>query len=70
MICDCIMTFLANFNSILQISHAKTLGILGASTIVLSKDIDKYAFMCSSNFNETDVMNGIIICISQCLHNK
>ena len=30
-------------------------GILGASTIILSKDIDKYAFMCSSNFNETDV---------------
>ena len=31
-------------------------GILGASTIILSKDIDKYAFMCGSNFNETDVM--------------
>ena len=30
-------------------------GILGASTIILSKDIDKYAFMCGSNFNETDV---------------
>jgi hypothetical protein len=30
-------------------------GILGASTIILSKDINKYAFMCGSNFNETDV---------------
>ena len=30
-------------------------GILGASTIILSKDIDKYAFMCGSNFHETDV---------------
>ena len=30
-------------------------GILGASTIILSKDIDKHAFMCGSNFNETDV---------------
>ena len=29
-------------------------GILGASTIIISKDIDKYAFMCGSNFNETD----------------
>ena len=52
------MTFLANSNLILQISHAKTFkkrGILGASTIILSKDIDKYAFMCGSNFYETDV---------------
>ena len=51
------MTFLANSNLILQISHAKTFkrGILRASTIILSKDIDKYAFMCGSNFNETDV---------------
>ena len=31
-------------------------GILGASTIILSKDIDKYAFMCASSFYETDVM--------------
>ena len=31
------------------------LGTLGTSTIILSKDIDKYAFMCGSNFNETDV---------------
>ena len=30
-------------------------GILGASTIIQSKDIDKYAFMCGSNFYETDV---------------
>ena len=30
-------------------------GILGASAIILSKDIDKYAFMRCSNFNETDV---------------
>ena len=30
-------------------------GLLGASTIILSKDIDKYAFMCGSNFNETDI---------------
>ena len=35
---------------------SKTLkwGILGASTIILSKDIDKYAFMCGSNFYESD----------------
>ena len=32
-------------------------GIVGASTIILSKDIDKYAFMCGSNFYETDVRN-------------
>ena len=30
-------------------------GILGASTIIISKDIDKYAFMRSLNFYETDV---------------
>ena len=30
-------------------------GILGASTIILCNDIDKYAFMCGSNFYETDV---------------
>ena len=34
-------------------------GILGASTIILSKDIDKYAFMCGSNFYKTDVNTGI-----------
>ena len=28
-------------------------GILGASTIIISKDIDKYAFMCGSSFYET-----------------
>jgi hypothetical protein len=33
--------------------------ILGASTILLSKDIDKYAFMCGSNFNETDVIKNV-----------
>ena len=30
-------------------------GILGASTIILSKDNDKYAFMCGSNSYESDV---------------
>ena len=25
----------------------------------LSKDIDKYAFMCGSNFNETDVTKTV-----------
>ena len=30
------------------------LGILGASTIILFKNIDKYAFMCGSNFYESD----------------
>ena len=30
-------------------------GILGATTMILSKDIDKYAFMSGSNFYETDV---------------
>ena len=30
-------------------------GMLGASTIILSKDIDKYAFMYGSNFYESDV---------------
>ena len=29
--------------------------ILGASTIILSKDIDKYTSMCGSNFYETDI---------------
>ena len=29
--------------------------ILGASKLILSKDIDKYAFMCGSNFYVTDV---------------
>ena len=31
-------------------------GILGTSTKILFKDIDKYAFMCGSNFYETDVI--------------
>ena len=31
-------------------------GILGASTTILSKDIDKYAFMCGSIFYKTDVI--------------
>ena len=48
------MTFLAKSNLTLQISHAKTF-TLGVSTIILSKDINRYAFMCGSNFNETDV---------------
>ena len=34
-------------------------GILGASTIILYKDIDKYAFMCGSNFYETDVISRL-----------
>ena len=59
MICDCIVTFLANSNLMLQISHAKTFktrGIIDATTIIFSKVIDKYAFMCGSKFYETDVM--------------
>ena len=32
-------------------------GITGASTIILSKDINKYDFMCGSNFYETDVIS-------------
>ena len=42
-LCDFIMTFLANPHFILQISHAKTfkISILGAHTIVLSKNIHK-----------------------------
>ena len=49
--------FLANSNSILQIFLPRPLkwGMLGASKIIISKDIDKYAFMGGSNFNETDV---------------
>ena len=33
-------------------------GVLGASTIILSKDVGKYAFMCGSNFYESDVRMG------------
>ena len=35
-------------------------GILSASTIILSKNIDKYAFMSGSNFYETDVKSKIL----------
>ena len=31
------------------------LGKLGASTIILSKDIDNYAYKCGSNSYESDV---------------
>ena len=31
-------------------------GILAASTIILSKDIDEYALMCGSNFYEAYVI--------------
>ena len=53
------MTFLANSNIILQILMPRPLkrGILGASTIfpVLGwTAIDKYAYMCGSNFYESD----------------
>ena len=42
-LCDFIMTFLANPHFILQISHTKTFkwSILGANTIILSKNIHK-----------------------------
>ena len=30
-------------------------GIIDASTIILSKGINTYAFMCGSNFYESDV---------------
>ena len=33
-------------------------GTLDKSTIILSKDIDKYAFMSGSNINETDFNFG------------
>ena len=36
-------------------NYSREYGILGASTIILSKDIDKYAFICGSNFYETDL---------------
>ena len=32
-------------------------GIKGASTIILSKDIDKYAIMCDSDFYESDIIS-------------
>ena len=31
-------------------------GMIDASTIILSKDMNKYAFMCGSNFYESDVI--------------
>ena len=37
-------------------------GILGARTIILSKDIDKYAFMCGSNLYESDVIYWKSVC--------
>ena len=55
MICDCIMTFLANLIWQFLMTIPLKRGALGASTIILSKDINKYAFMCDSNFNETEV---------------
>ena len=50
----------ANSNLILQIflmPRPLKRGIQGASTIILSKHIDKYAFMCGSNFFETDIIS-------------
>ena len=35
-------------------------GIPGANMIILSKDIDKYAFMYGSLFYETDVILGFM----------
>ena len=45
------MTFLENYDSIFLMPRPLKQGKLDASTIT----IDKYAFLCSSNFNETDV---------------
>ena len=41
-------------------------GIQCASTIVLSKDIDEYAFMCDWNFYETDVILMIEVFTLNC----
>ena len=41
-------------------------GILGASTIILSKDIAKYAFMSGSNFFESDVISNSVFGFSMC----
>ena len=49
------MTFLSNSDLIFQFSQWQQRCILSASTIILSKDIDEYVFMCGSNFYETDV---------------
>ena len=46
------MTFMANSNLILQMPRPLQ---RGASTIILSKDINEYAFMCGSNFYGTVV---------------
>ena len=46
------MTFLANSNLILQISHDKT---FKTRYTRCQYNVDKYTFMCGSNFNETDV---------------
>ena len=40
-------------------------GILSVSKIILTKDIDKYAFMCGSYLNETDVIISVIVV---CIH--
>ena len=57
MICESIMTVWQ-----IPIQYCKfliprtfKLGILDASTINLSKDTNKYAFMCGSNFYESHV---------------
>ena len=34
--------------------------ILAAITTILSKDIDKYTYLCGSNFNETDVISKYV----------
>ena len=62
MICDCIMTFLANSNLILQISHAKTFKMrytMCQYNNPIQIDIDEYAFMCGLNFYETDIISKI-----------
>ena len=47
------------------------LSILGAScTIILSKDIDKYAFMCDSNFYESVVINCAILKVCHTKYTK
>ena len=40
---------------------------LGASTMTLSKDIDRYAFICGSNFYETDVRTHILNSDRECI---
>ena len=36
-------------------------GILGASTIIQSKDIDKYACMRGSNFYERNIITEVMV---------